>query len=33
VAARFQRGSYPEFTHVSHDEWLQGLKRISEARN
>ena len=32
VAARFQRGNYPEFTHLSHDHWLEGLKRISEAR-
>jgi hypothetical protein len=32
VAARFGRGAYPELVHVSHDDWLQGLKRISEAR-
>jgi hypothetical protein len=25
-------GTYPELVHVSHDDWLQGLKRISEAR-
>jgi hypothetical protein len=33
LAARFQRGNYPEFTHLSHDHWLEGLKRISEARS
>jgi uncharacterized protein YndB with AHSA1/START domain len=31
-AARFARMAYPEVAHNSHDEWLQGLKRISEAR-
>jgi uncharacterized protein YndB with AHSA1/START domain len=31
-AARFARIAYPEVAHVSHDEWLDGLKRISEAR-
>jgi hypothetical protein len=33
VAARFERGNYPEFTHLSHDHWLEGLKRISETRS
>jgi hypothetical protein len=32
VAARFGRAAYPELVHVSHDDWLEGLKRISEAR-
>ena len=32
VAARYGRAAYPELVHVSHDDWLQGLKRISEAR-
>jgi hypothetical protein len=31
VAARYARGAYAELVHVSHDDWLQGLKRISEA--
>ena len=26
-AARFERASYPEFTHLSHDHWLEALKR------
>jgi hypothetical protein len=33
VAARFARAAYPEFVHLRHDHWLQGLKRLSEARN
>jgi hypothetical protein len=33
VAARYARGAYPELVHVSHDHWLQALKRLSEARN
>jgi hypothetical protein len=32
VAARYGPGAYPEFVHLSHDHWLQALKRISEAR-
>jgi hypothetical protein len=32
VASRWERGNYPEFTHLSHDHWLEDLKRISEAR-
>ena len=32
IAARYGRGAYPELVHVSHDDWLQGLKRVSEAR-
>lgn len=32
VAARYARGAYPELVHVSHDDWLQGLKRLSEGR-
>jgi len=31
-AARFARIAYPEVAHNSHDEWLEGLKRISEVR-
>jgi hypothetical protein len=30
VAARFERGNYAEFTHLSHDHWLEALKRVSE---
>jgi hypothetical protein len=30
VAARYARTAYPEFVHLSHDHWLQGLKQISE---
>jgi uncharacterized protein YndB with AHSA1/START domain len=29
-AARFARMAYPEVAHVSHDEWLNGLKWIAE---
>jgi hypothetical protein len=32
VAARYGRGAYPELVHVSHDDWLRGLKRLSEGR-
>ena len=32
LAARYARGAYPELVHVSHDDWLQGLKRLSEGR-
>jgi Polyketide cyclase / dehydrase and lipid transport len=32
-AARYARGAYPEVLHLSHDRWLQELKRISEARD
>jgi hypothetical protein len=32
-AARYARGAYPEVLHLSHDHWLQALKRISEARD
>ena len=31
-AARYARGAYPEVLHLSHDHWLQALKRLSEAR-
>jgi hypothetical protein len=30
VAARYARAAYPEFVHLSHAHWLQGLKRVSE---
>ena len=33
VAARWARGAYPEFVHLSHEHWLEGLKRISEVRS
>jgi hypothetical protein len=33
VAARWARGAYPEFVHLSHEHWLEALKRISEARS
>ena len=33
VAARYARGAYPEYVHLTHDHWLEGLKRISEARS
>jgi hypothetical protein len=32
VAARYARAAYPEFVHLAHDHWLEGLKRISETR-
>lgn len=32
-AARWARGAYPEFVHLSHDHWLEALKRVSEARS
>jgi hypothetical protein len=32
MASRWERSAYPEFTHLSHDHWLEDLKRISEAR-
>jgi len=33
VAARYARAAYPEFVHLSHEHWLEALKRISEARS
>jgi Polyketide cyclase / dehydrase and lipid transport len=33
VASRWARAAYPEFVHLAHDHWLEGLKRISEARS
>jgi hypothetical protein len=33
VAARWARAAYPEFVHLSHEHWLEALKRISEARS
>jgi hypothetical protein len=33
VAARYIRGACPELVHLSHDHWLQALKRVSEARS
>ena len=33
VAARYARGAYPELVHLSHDHWLEGLKRLSEAQS
>ena len=30
MASRWERASYPEFTHLSHEHWLEGLKWISE---
>ena len=33
MAARWARGAYPEFVHLSHDHWLEALKRVSEARS
>jgi hypothetical protein len=33
VAARYGRGAYPELVHLSHDHWLEGLKRLSEAHS
>ena len=32
MAARYGRGAYPELVHVSHDDWLQILKRLCESR-
>ena len=32
MAARYARGAYPEIVHVSHDRWLQRLKKVSEGR-
>jgi polyketide cyclase/dehydrase/lipid transport protein len=32
VAPRYARGVYPEIVHVSHQHWLEQLKRISENR-
>jgi hypothetical protein len=32
-AALYARAAYPEFVHITHDHWLEGLKRISEARS
>ena len=32
AAARHARGNYPEFMHLSHQRWLEGLKRASENR-
>jgi len=32
LAARWARTAYPEFVHLSHEHWLEALKRISEAR-
>jgi hypothetical protein len=29
-AARHARGNYPEFMHLSHQRWLEALKRVSE---
>jgi hypothetical protein len=29
-AARYARGVYPEIVHVSHQRWLEQLKRVSE---
>ncbi len=29
-AALRARGNYPEFTHLSHQRWLESLKRVSE---
>jgi Polyketide cyclase / dehydrase and lipid transport len=31
LAARYARGAYPELVHVSHDDWLRGLKRLAES--
>ncbi|MBV8640249.1 MAG: SRPBCC domain-containing protein [Verrucomicrobia bacterium] len=33
LAALHARGSYPEVLHLSHQRWLEGLKRISETGN
>jgi hypothetical protein len=33
VAARYTRGSCPELVHLSHEHWLEDLKRISETRS
>jgi Polyketide cyclase / dehydrase and lipid transport len=33
VAASYARGAYPEYVHLAHDHWLEGLKRISETRS
>ena len=33
VAARWARAAYPEFVHLTHEHWLEALKRISEARS
>jgi hypothetical protein len=30
-AARYARGAYPEIVHVSHQRWLEQLKRVSES--
>jgi uncharacterized protein YndB with AHSA1/START domain len=32
-AARYARGAYPEIVHVSHQRWLEQLKKVSEAHN
>jgi hypothetical protein len=32
VAAVHARGNYPEVLHLTHQRWLEGLKRISESR-
>jgi Polyketide cyclase / dehydrase and lipid transport len=32
-AARYARGVYPEVVHLSHQRWLQELKKVSEAHN
>jgi hypothetical protein len=32
-AAKFAIGHYPEFVHLSHEHWLEALKRISETRS
>lgn len=33
LAARKARGNYSEITHLSHQRWLEELKRISESQN
>jgi hypothetical protein len=32
-AAGFARGNHPEVVHVSHDQWLEELKKVSETKS
>jgi hypothetical protein len=33
MAARWARCAYPELVHLTHEHWLEALKRVSEARS
>jgi hypothetical protein len=33
LAARWARCAYPELVHLTHEHWLEALKRVSEARS